>query len=316
MALSLRSGRSVDPPKLIKASVFRRILFSFAFVLILACAKLLILVELQTSADADRASTDIASVGTSPTIDTASCIADDPNKPSNITPQPLNATRFVVCMEGGRGQGLGNVMKGITACYYMAQVYNRIACIEWKAFKVAFDPPHQDLCTKMDKTQLGSAPRVLSWNFGASMTLQQRQDAFASDAKVITFEGNTGAPRYALPSVYDNFVVPSSRLKNAIPWTEPPNCVVHLRKGDNGGDRRKGTDEATLKALEDGLDRDCYLITNNMQWYKRFSEGAGWAHPQWSNVKPHQSGSSTELELVSLGAAAKSITDAPSMAPH
>ena len=87
---------------------------------------------------------------------------------------------------------------------------------------------------------------------------------FASDAPVITFNGNTGAPRYALPSVYDDFLVPTSRLKNTVPWKEPPNCVVHLRKADSfGGDKRKGTDEATLKALANELDRDCYLISNN-----------------------------------------------------
>ena len=96
------------------------------------------------------------------------------------------------------------------------------------------------------------------------MTVQQREEVFASDAPVITFNGNTGAPRYALPSVYDDFLVPTSRLKNTVPWKEPPNCVVHLRKADSfGGDKRKGTDEATLKALANELDRDCYLISNN-----------------------------------------------------
>lgn len=295
-------------PKLIKSSVVRSILFSFAFVL--AYARLLTLVKQSSSAEkiTPSAAIDTPSLAEqissaektpSPTIDTTTCIADDPIKPSDITPQPLNATRFVVCLEGGRGQGLGNIMKGQMACYYMAQVYNRIACIKWEAFKVAFDPPHQDMCSKIGTNQVRSAPRASAWNFGQSMSLQQRKEVFASDAPVITFDGNTGAPRYALPSVYDNFLVPTSRLKDTIPWTDPPSCVVHLRKGDNGGDKRRGTDEKTLKALAE-LDGDCYLITNNMEWYKRFSD-AGWAHPPWSDVKRHQMANSKELELVSGG---------------
>ena len=217
---------------------------------------------------------------------------------TQILPKNVNVReRFVVFRDGGRGQGLGNITKGIFAAYHMAHDFDRIVCVEWKAFREAFNPPHQDLCNNLHYGTKNTQ-KVLFWNFGKSMPVDKRRELFASNAKIISFEGNSLRDQPITPAIYETVLLPTARLNATIPWREPPECVVHLRKGDSGSDKRKGLDEGTLQTLEKEKELvGCYLISNNFQWYKRFDMNAGWGHPPWDSVRPHQSSTSTQMEL-------------------
>lgn len=163
--------------------------------------------------------------------------------------------------------------------------------MEWQAFHAAFVPPHQDLCRNLN----GPRKKAQFWNFGQSMKLDQMLNIMASGAKIVEFTGNSNrdVPFYK-PEIYQKIFIPSSGLEEEIPWKEPPECVVQLRMGDGPHDKRPGLDEVTLRIMEKELDRDCYLITNHLAWYRRFEE-VGWGHPPWGSVKRHQGSASTQV---------------------
>jgi hypothetical protein len=64
--------------------------------------------------------------------------------------------------------------------------------------------------------------------------------------------------------------------------------VVHLRRGDNHRDERRGLDDASLEVLGEHINKESstppYLVTNNVEWYAYFQDKYGWRHPQWERV--------------------------------
>ena len=107
----------------------------------------------------------------------------------------------------------------------------------------------------------------------------------ASDATVVGFSGNEypGGLWPAIPKdIFSDSYEPTEKLRETLPFKDHPECVVHLRKPDAANDARRGLDDETLDALgrELGI---CYLITNNVAWYKRF-EAIGWGNPHWTKV--------------------------------
>lgn len=252
---------------------------------------------------------------------------------------------FVIFRSGRDAQGplgLGNVMKGLLACYHMARTYDRTVCVDWDAFRAAFHPPHREICDGILKKYPYTAADTMLWNHGKnkrhrgnkkeeaaeaassfphiksfnypplrerSMKPAEQHEVFASNATVVSFEGNTAGTRFGpyptagpnFPSTFDDlFLTPTSALADTVPWTVPPECVVHLRRADTfNSDHRRGVDEPSLRALEGREDmRGCYLITNNQEWYERFEVNAGWGHPPWSEVLPYQGAISSQMELV------------------
>ena len=78
---------------------------------------------------------------------------------------------------------------------------------------------------------------------------------------------------------------PTPLLRSILPWSSPPDVVVHLRKADGRSDARKGLDEETFHALGKELPRDTFLVTNSVEWYDWFAKNYGWRNPGWHEVK-------------------------------
>mmetsp|Transcript_806 Transcript_806/g.962 ORF Transcript_806/g.962 Transcript_806/m.962 type:complete len:191 (-) Transcript_806:300-872(-) len=79
-----------------------------------------------------------------------------------------------------------------------------------------------------------------------------------------------------------------------LPYDEskPPEIVVHLREPDTERDKRAGLDHASLEALGILIHKEStannlqvYLVTNNVEYHKRFETDYGWRHPNWKVVK-------------------------------
>ena len=127
------------------------------------------------------------------------------------------------------------------------------------------------------------------------MKWEEVQKIMSSDSKVVIHTGNSGRGSLRMPEMFANVFVPTEQLKDVIPWKEDrPMCVVHLRKGDNNRDKRRGLEQETFTLMKEKFDRDCYLITNNHEWYETFKD---WGHPPWTEVKKHQMSSSTEVRF-------------------
>jgi hypothetical protein len=75
-------------------------------------------------------------------------------------------------------------------------------------------------------------------------------------------------------------------LLAALSYKDPPTTVVHLRVPDSPEvDFRKGLDEPTLEALGKQLPtQTTYLVTNKVEWYRRFETCCQWKHPPWNTV--------------------------------
>ena len=158
-----------------------------------------------------------------------------------------------------RGQGLGNLLNGLWVAHIFARWFDRNVCVNWADFNAAFVPISQgmqDACEKaiasMQKSPL-NVPKVSAWNFGATNTFAEINATFSSAHQIIAFDGNDW-PEPSWPSesmhqlFFDNYV-PTTKLQVLL----PPSCrgsagllghacgpkrVLHLRSGDNAGDRR------------------------------------------------------------------------------
>ena len=157
------------------------------------------------------------------------------------------------------------MLKGILSAYHLGHDFNRVVCVEWKAFLTAFQPPHQELCKNLK--DINGAKKTMFYNFGSSMKWDEVQKVMSSDAKVVIFTGNSGRNAPRMPELFVNVFVPTKQLEDVIPWKEePPKCVVHLRKGDNSRDKRRGLEQQTFALMKEKFDKDCYLITNNQHF--------------------------------------------------
>jgi hypothetical protein len=166
--------------------------------------------------------------------------------------------------------------------------------VDWKAFQQAFVSENEAICQKITKHEKPSKT-VLYWNFGTTMPADKVYAIFASEDPVIAFTSNRFVPpdgKPVHPKKFESVFRPTQALLALLPWgqREPPECVVHLRLGDNNGDKRAGLDSQTQTALKNELDASCFLITNHVEWYAPF-ELAGWSHPQWGTVKHELAGS-------------------------
>ena len=76
-------------------------------------------------------------------------------------------------------------------------------------------------------------------------------------------------------------------MLDALPYTIQPTTVVHLRQPDDYSDFRDGLDTDSLNALGKLLppNESTFLVTNNVDFYERFTKCCQWSHPQWNVVQ-------------------------------
>jgi hypothetical protein len=209
-----------------------------------------------------------------------------------------DVNRFLVFGNMGMGQGHGNVISGLLAAHLLGLEFNRIVCVSrsYDGFYDAFEP--------IDKDALQYCPEILQEaNDGQGRTLDIIQivdfmsppnecwlrEKMMSNANILYLMGNT-YPRW--PTVPNNFFfqyyAAHKRLLDALPYDKNPETVVHLRSPDNEkDDTREGLDEESFQALGDLLPGDTYLVTNRVEWYKRFREEFGWSHSPWDEPITH-----------------------------
>lgn len=204
------------------------------------------------------------------------------------TVQDTKADRFIVFRPIAQGQGAGNIVHGLLAVHALAEEFGRIVCApKYKDFNAAFeaiDPYVVQACgnLKQDKAALLREIRLV--NYEKAPDECQLQERLASNQEIVYIVGNTYPRWRPIPErLFIKYYKPKPELMEMLP--DPmPKTVVHLRKGDQGGDRREGIDAASLEALGKALPSDTYLVTNNLAWYDYFSKNFTWTHPNWHAV--------------------------------
>ena len=189
------------------------------------------------------------------------------------------------------GQGAGNGITGLLAAHLLAEEFGRILCVstEYTDFLMAFQPINAAVvrsCAGFPTVEPEVNVSLELLNFFRAPNECKLVDILNSSIPVLYFTGNT-YPRW--PAVPKNFFFkyyrPTQALLSTLPWgTEPPHTVVHLRKGDDKNDERKGLDDETLDALGEMLPSDTFLITNEVQWFKRFEKKYSWRNSGWQTV--------------------------------
>jgi hypothetical protein len=223
------------------------------------------------------------------------------NKPSmqkiipNQQPAPREPSvedKYIVFIPIPGGQGTGNIVAGLLAAHLLALEFNRIVCVSplYQKFLDAFEPANPVVIEKCPLL-LGSLPNRTSDNFLNLINYAHAPDeclfkeTLASHVPVLYLRANT-YPRW--PVIPDNFFFTNYRAKpellKALPYSESPTTVVHLRQSDGKQDFRSGLDDDSLKALGKMLPRDTYLVTNRVEWYDKFEKEYGWSHPEWNEV--------------------------------
>jgi hypothetical protein len=208
-----------------------------------------------------------------------------------------------------QGQGAGNILNGLLAAHLLGQEFNRTVCVESKytEFHAAFeaiDPyamkycpaflaENEDIVNATEQHSTRSRLELVNYAPGVPNECSLQERLASPTIKVIEYEGNT-YPRW--PHVTDSdFFFRHYRARQALldvlPYDyrhqSPPSTVVHLRAPDGGGgDHRQGLDEDSLEALGEAVPRGnaTFLVTNNVDWFKRFEANYGWSHANWSSV--------------------------------
>jgi hypothetical protein len=226
-----------------------------------------------------------------------------PKSPSTIhSTQPLFSTpnkpkKYIIFVPIKEGQGIGNIMNGLLAAHLLGDEFGRRVCVstEFKGFHLAFEPVEEGVleeCSQLPQEggqQLVnvaiSGNAMILFNYGVVPNECALRDLLASPTVVLFYCGNT-YPRW--PAVADKFFTklyrPRQQLLDAMPWTIPPETVVHLRAPDPIGDRRQGLDDMTLRILGESLPHETFLVTNLVDWYDLFEKKYGWAHPEWEEI--------------------------------
>jgi len=194
--------------------------------------------------------------------------------------QVPRSERYIVYENGGRGQGIGNIMNGLVSAHMMAQTYNRTVCVDkWPTFRQHFTYAHDTACQHVLSAGARSRaqPTVHCWNFGAGRCERACWDPggrcqvlLSGHTPVVRMSGNTHPqPDWETlvlpPRLFAAVYAPTARLLSTLSWPHhrPPDTVVHLREGDNSADVRPGLDSATLGALLRHLPGNTFLVTNS-----------------------------------------------------
>lgn len=188
-------------------------------------------------------------------------------------------------------QGVGNLMNGLLAAHYLGIEFERTVCVSksWKEFHLAF----HDRCPSSLPPR---TPQNTIWllNFSKhpvnECDLKSRLED--SSEPVMYFIANT-YPRWPPTTTtlfqfrFEDYYQPKSNLLKAIPWSQAPSTVVHLRQADTqNGDFRVGMDNETMAALGALLPHNnTYLVSNQVDLFAYFEANFGWSHPPWTGIR-------------------------------
>ena len=193
-------------------------------------------------------------------------------------------------------------MAGLLAAYLLGDEFQRIVCINPhhsnSNFLLVFesiDPIANIKCPlllqQQDPKRLRSTQRedVSLINFvGAADECELQNTMSDTSRKVVYVVANT-YPRWpTVPNYYFLYYYqPTATLLDALPYTIQPTTVVHLRQPDDYSDIRDGLDTDSLNALGKLLppNESTFLVTNNVDFYERFTKCCQWSHPQWNVVQ-------------------------------
>lgn len=166
--------------------------------------------------------------------------------------------RTLTYIDGGRGQGLGNIMNGLIAASLLSIESKRCLIVQWPSFAHTFSSERRcfhDLN--------GTGARVDYWNFGYSDSAAHFRSVIESSVDDVRMSGNE-YPNFTWPLVpngtFHELFEP--RFTDAI---ETVDILFHVRVGDSSRDRRAG-DKQWIK-LQD-LFPNATLIINSERLYK------------------------------------------------
>jgi hypothetical protein len=209
---------------------------------------------------------------------------------------------FIIYNADIPGQGTGNLMAGLLAAHLLGDEFHRIVCVNPRYsnsdFLLAFESINpvanlkcplllqQENPKRLRSTQQEDVSLI---NFvGAANECDLQNIMSDSTRKVIYLVANT-YPRWpTVPNYYFLYYYqPTARLLEALPYTIQPTTVVHLRQPDDYSDIRDGLDTESLDALGKLLppNESTFLVTNNVDFYERFTKCCHWSHPQWDVVQ-------------------------------
>lgn len=141
--------------------------------------------------------------------------------------------RTVTYLDGGRGQGLGNIMNGLIAAYLLSIESKRCLIVQWPSFELMFRSKRK--CLRQYNSTRAS---VDYWNFGHSDSGARLRSLLESDVDDVTMRGNeypnSTWPLVPSGSFYDLF---EPRFTDEV---ETVDTLIHVRVGDNSHDRRAG----------------------------------------------------------------------------
>jgi len=111
---------------------------------------------------------------TSPTNMHTPAVQIPETSPTNMHMHPLapiavtapQHQRFLLFRDGGRGQGIGNIMNGLLATHLLALSYNRTCCVShWPSFAKAFTRIPAAACAGVSEATM--IKHLSLWNFGS-----------------------------------------------------------------------------------------------------------------------------------------------------
>ncbi|CAB9531212.1 expressed unknown protein [Seminavis robusta] len=208
--------------------------------------------------------------------------------------------KFIIYHETHEAQGEGNHMHGLLAAHLLGDEFHRVVCVSsnYKHFHVAWkaiDPTAVEHCPDIVQRHNKEPPdtkkdhtiELLNYRSTPPNECTLR-GLLESSARVLHLAANT-YPRWPTVPKHINFFTfyqAKPILLEILPYSQPPPIVIHLRKPDiDGGDRRKGVDEASIRALGEHLlsqQPTPFLVTNNVPWYDMVEqEPMKWSHPFW-----------------------------------
>lgn len=166
---------------------------------------------------------------------------------------------------GGRGQGVGNIMNGLIVAALLSEQANRKLCVYWPAFETVFKTRNSCPCPRTSNTTY-----THFWNFGNTHSKDHVFDVLFSDVEHVEMTGND-YPGYKWPSVPVTLFQNLFSSKISVPVVQ---LLVHIRVGDNLADQRI-RHENILKVRQ--LYPNATLITNDDRLY----DTTGWARPNY-----------------------------------
>ena len=207
--------------------------------------------------------------------------------------------RYLIVRHIQSGQGTGQVLAGLFASHLLGREFQRIVCMspEYQAFYQAFQAKQKECHPSILESILKETPpsrniTVTINNYQSPPSdcwIRKRLSSLHEEDKILYYVGNT-YPKWPLPPpsvTFDRFYEPTTALLDALPYTEFPATVVHLRLEDGILDARPGLEDTTLNTLGRVLpsNSSTFLVTNNVGWYNFFGEQYGWSHPPWTSVQ-------------------------------